>query len=191
MIVEAPMICAISAGTDAFFNFLFCKSVLNNGEHLFVLNSRASGINFVYEDLTTFATIRAIVPLPARINVASALICTQAAVDGTITIYRVEVGPDAGFVIDAVDSTRSYQGVFCLSLDTIAPATWNTDGSTTLKVARDKIDGGLIFFIGRSSSDGAYVFKWIEDQGVVWTTQVDSGVPVGDVSFTCGSRKCF
>lgn len=60
-------------------------------------------------------------------------------------------------------------------VDTITSATWGNDGQLGQEVAGpaiDQEDGGLIFIMDRDTLTSSQIFKWIEGQGVVWSTQL-------------------
>ncbi len=187
MMVETTSICPSTLVTGSFSHYLFCRSVANSERSLFVVSSRQSGMGLSFEhDFTN--DIIGIVALPAKVNKATANICTQLTVNGDIDIFEVELGANASTVIDAADSTRTYLGVDNTAVDTIPSSTWNDDGNTAAIVTIDKSDNGLIFLIGRSSSPGVYIFKWIKGKGVVWVSQTNSGTPANRTTFMSSSN---
>ncbi len=87
-----------------------------------------------------------------------------------ITIYKIDVAAAAQF---STFLGRTV-GVEFTTVDTIPASTWTQFGSTAQDAAGpaiDQEDGGLVFVIDLDSSATSVVFKWIEGQGVVWSTQ--------------------
>ena len=97
-------------------------------------------------------------------------------------IYKLEVL--AGARYDA--SLQVTFGVDLSLAATIPASTWNNIGVSRVSgPIIDQEDDGLI--LGLSTSQGCHVFKWIEDEGVVWSTPISDRPYRGGQSFVKGS----
>lgn len=191
-ITELPLIplpVGGSAGADG-IGFVAARKLLNNGEHLYVASVNTRGqMAHRFEDTTNLDAIIGIVALRPKVNLSSGYVCTQATANGDINIYRLEMGSGAEIILDSVDQTRTFVGSILTLVGTITAATWSTDGDGTAAVTIDKRDEGLIFVISRNVGTGSTAFKWIEDTGVVWTSDVSAtSAPLVKTSFANGSN---
>lgn len=189
-------------------HFLF---VCSEHENLGLLN--ADTMAYVWHDndsVTSSAPFRGAVSLPpdqryrdafaddpaASPSYAVGYAVQDAAGNGSSArLWRISVFANATAIDDGAGGLApAEEPVVNLDLVATFPAsTWNSGAGVADFIygpVLDLMDGGLIFIKNnRSATDGAQVWKWTEDDGIVWSTDVD-GLWAPEVSQASTSTRC-
>jgi hypothetical protein len=121
-----------------------------------------------------------------QIGEATAWFMTHAGGDVSAGVHKLVI--DSSIASNVGGETFGLE--FFQNFDSIPSSTWNDDSNAGVADLKgpvlDPVDEGLIFIIAADSFTGSYVFKWREDDGIVWVKTTDTQAPVENDTLSHG-----